>query len=233
MALSFVEYTGTGSLRNFAVPFPYLEREHVFVTVNGSPVVFSWLNASTVQTRTAPSSGAKVKVYRSTPKERPVVTFYNDQTMDVEHFNDGLRQALYVVQEMEDGGGGTIVTTIIEHLYGSWFYDLTVSLPYTPYGGEVLFVHPVVRKLTVPSGWSGSRATALVAPSQRAQTFSIYRDSVVIGSISFAVGSSSGVFSGSAVTIPEGSNLRIICTSEPDNLFRDVGLTLRLVGADA
>ncbi len=130
-----------------------------------------------------------------------------------------------MVQELVDGGAGnTFETIVIEHQYGSWFYDLAVSVPFTPYNGETLFVHPVVRNLSVPASWVGSKATALSAPAQTAQSVTIYKDNTTIGTITFPVGSKNGTFSGAATSIAAGMVLRVVGASNPDNLFRDVGL---------
>lgn len=232
MALSYVTYTGNGATKNFAVPFPYLDRSHVHITVGEEMPTFTWLNASTVSLATAPATGAVVKVFRSTPKEMPVVTFYNDQTVDVEHFNDGIRQALYVAQELEDLNGSVINQYVTDIVTGTWWYDVSVSIPYTPLKNEFVLVLPCVRDVEIPGGFSGSLAHAVTVPADRAQTFTILHDTTAIGSLAFAQGSTTGVFSGGGVSIPSGSLLRLQLTSEADSEFRDIGITLRMTSAD-
>ncbi len=234
MALSYATYTGDGVTNAFPIPFPYLEREHVYVIVGNTMPGFTWFNPQLIGINTGPPApGAAVKVFRSTPKEIPVVTFWNDQEVDVERFNDGLRQALYVAQELEDLNGSVIgqYTQIIAT--GAGWYDLSASIPYTPYQGELLFVHAAARTLTIPAGFAGSRAVAVTAPASTAQTLTIYKDTSPIGSISFPVGATSGTVTGSATVIPPGSSLRIKCSTPPDNVFRDIGITLSMIGTSA
>ena len=103
MPKSFVTYRGDGNTRTFAVPFPYLDRAHVQVRIGETIApAFSWLDAATLSLSTAPEQDAEVVVYRQTPVDKPTVTFFNNQAVDVEHFNDGIRQALYVAQESVD-----------------------------------------------------------------------------------------------------------------------------------
>lgn len=62
MALARVVYTqSTSGNKNFTVPFPYISRDHVKVTVNGAPASFTWLNTNTVQIDPAPAVGAVVE----------------------------------------------------------------------------------------------------------------------------------------------------------------------------
>ncbi|MCL8384162.1 phage tail fiber domain-containing protein [Xanthobacter aminoxidans] len=232
MALSYVTYTGDGVTKNFAVPFPYLEKSHVYPTVGDTMPAFTWVNAQTVSFAVAPSDGIGIKIFRSTPKVLPVVTFYNDQAVDVERFNDAIRQALYVAQELEDLSGSVINQYVSAIQTGAWWYDVSASIPYTPLKGEYVLILPVVRDVQVPANFSGSLAYAATAPAERAQVFSIMRDLTSIGTLTFAVGSSTGVFSGSAASIPAGAVLRVALTSEADSVFKDIGITLRTTRAD-
>lgn len=232
MALSYVTYAGDGSTTTFAVPFPYLDTSHVYVTVGDTMPAFTWINASAIALGFAPSAGVEVRIFRSTPKAIPVVTFFNDQAVDVEHFNNGLRQALYVAQELEDLSGSVIHQYVSQIQTGAWWYDISVSVPYTPLKGEYVLVMPVVRQVAIPGGFSGSLAFATTAPTDRTQVFNILRDMTVIGTLSFPAGSSNGVFTGGGVTLPAGSVLRIVLASEADSAFRDFGITLRTTSSD-
>lgn len=232
MALSYVTYTGDGVTKNFAVPFPYLEKSHVYPTVGDTMPAFTWVNAQTVSFAVAPSAGIGIKIFRSTPKVLPVVTFYNDQAVDVERFNDAIRQALYVAQELEDLSGSVIHEYVSTVQTGAWWYDVSVSVPYTPLKGEHVLVLPVVRDTTAPASWSGSTAYAVTAPADRPQSFKILKDTTTVGAVTFAVGSHTGVFSGAGGELPSGSILKLQLTSEADSVFRDVGLTLRMTSDD-
>jgi hypothetical protein len=68
MALTSVSYLGDGSNRLFSVTFPYLSKSNVKVFINGvEDTTFTWSTSSTIETTTAPSSGATVVVKRDTP----------------------------------------------------------------------------------------------------------------------------------------------------------------------
>ncbi|GLS23875.1 hypothetical protein GCM10007874_68960 [Labrys miyagiensis] len=57
MALSYANYEGTGTLKNFGVPSPYLSRQHVVVTVDSNIVAFTW--PDTLRPRQAPHGCAR------------------------------------------------------------------------------------------------------------------------------------------------------------------------------
>lgn len=233
MALTYVTYTGDGTTKVFPVPFPYLDKKHVYAAVDDALPAVTWLNDATLSFEVAPESGADIRIFRSTPKVIPVVTFFNDQAVDVEHFNDGIRQALYVAQELEDLSGSVINQYVSTVQTGAWWYDLTVSVPYTPLKGEFVLVTPLVRDVEIPAGFSGSKAHAVTAPADRAQVFNIMRDATVVGTVTFAAGSQTGTFSGGGVSLPANSVLRIVLASEADIVFRDMGITLRTTSNDA
>ena len=59
--------TGTGAKTNFTLPWPYLDKTHVSVTVNGVNTSFTWVDDSTIQISPAPVNGATVVISRTTP----------------------------------------------------------------------------------------------------------------------------------------------------------------------
>ncbi|MGZ3029693.1 phage tail fiber protein [Pseudomonas aeruginosa] len=103
MALARVTYTQSVSgNRNFSVPFPYLSRDHVQVTVNGAAVTFSWLSASSIQTTTAPAIGAKVEVRRVTERNSLLVDFADGSTLTESQLDLASKQNFYLSQEADD-----------------------------------------------------------------------------------------------------------------------------------
>lgn len=62
-----VEYTGNGSQTQFTVPFEFISRAYVFVTVNGVNTPFTWINDALIEITPAPAMGSLVRIYRSTP----------------------------------------------------------------------------------------------------------------------------------------------------------------------
>jgi hypothetical protein len=102
MALSFASYTGDGSNKNFAVPFPYISSEHVSVFVDGVEATFVWLNAGLVQTSVAPVNGSFVLVRRKTPNETAMVNFADASTLTESDLDLMTAQLLYIEQESAD-----------------------------------------------------------------------------------------------------------------------------------
>lgn len=108
MPFSYVTYTGDGSNRNFAVPYAYIAEDHVTVTVDGEEVTFTWLNASTVRTDTAPANATQVEVRRTTPKAEPLVDFEDASTLTESDLDLFSAQLLYIAQEAYDTLAGVI-----------------------------------------------------------------------------------------------------------------------------
>jgi len=102
MAYSYYNYTGNGSQTQFPVAFDYIRREHVLVTVAGSPATFTWVNSSTIQMDVVPANGTTVRVYRQTPLEAPLVDFTDGATLVATDLDTNAKQSIYSQQELED-----------------------------------------------------------------------------------------------------------------------------------
>lgn len=107
MALSYVNYTGDGSNRIYSIPFPYLDRSHIYVQVNGVDVTYAWLNDQTIQTISAPPNGAKVSVLRITPRDERLVDFVDASVLTEADLDLNALQTFYIVQEAVDIAGGS------------------------------------------------------------------------------------------------------------------------------
>ena len=102
MAYSYVVYTGNGSTTQFNVPFPYIRREHLAVSVNYTSTSFTWINDSTVSVSPAPVAGARVEVRRVTPVNAPLVDFADGSTLVAADLDTNNLQQTYVNQEQDD-----------------------------------------------------------------------------------------------------------------------------------
>lgn len=102
MSLSYTTYTGDGSTTDFAIPFGYLEEDHVAVLVDGSPVTFSFHNATTARCASAPANGTTIKVMRTTPIDVEEVEFTGGSTLTSADLERANRQAIYAAQEATD-----------------------------------------------------------------------------------------------------------------------------------
>lgn len=101
MASSFVFYPGDGVQTDWSVPFPYLDKAHVTVLVDGSTTSFTWVTDSTVRVSPAVASGHTILVQRTTP-DAPLATFSNTNNLTADNLTLAETQALYVAQEARD-----------------------------------------------------------------------------------------------------------------------------------
>lgn len=103
MAYSYVVYTGNGATTQYSVPFPYIRKEHVYVSINyNDTTAFTWVNASTIQMNSAPANGARVEVRRTTPVTAPLVDFADGSTLVAADLDTVNLQQTYVNQEQDD-----------------------------------------------------------------------------------------------------------------------------------
>jgi hypothetical protein len=120
MAFSYVLYTGNGSNRTFAVPFPYLERNHIRVKIDDVQVGYRWLSNGSIQTNSTPANGAVVEVRRFTPNVTPLVTFIDGATLTERDLNVLSVQALFMNQEAVD-----LAEELAEELENEFEEDIT------------------------------------------------------------------------------------------------------------
>lgn len=98
MSESRVQYTGTGTLTTFSVTFPYLDRTHVRVYVDGAPTPFTWDNDGTIRLASAPASGSVVTIQRQTPLQL-LIDFTDGSNLTADELDLAYRHNLYAAQE--------------------------------------------------------------------------------------------------------------------------------------
>ena len=99
--LSFVVYSGDGGTGPFAVPFPYLDRTHVAVKVDGVAATFTWLTDASIALDVAAPGGSAVEVRRSTPRS-PLVDFTDGSILTEADLDASALQQIYIAQEVVD-----------------------------------------------------------------------------------------------------------------------------------
>lgn len=102
MAYSKNTYPGTGAQTDFTVDFPYLDADHVGVTVDGASKSFTWVNASTIRISPAPAAGKAVVISRSTSRATRIASYTDLQMLNMAAMNADARQLFYVAQEAFD-----------------------------------------------------------------------------------------------------------------------------------
>jgi len=106
MPYSYTETVSSGSTNVFSVPFPYLDKTHVRVLVNGAltpPSSLMWTSENTVQLPDTPGSlaGKTIRVERVTPANGRIVDFKSGG-LSPRDINDADKQLLYISQEAID-----------------------------------------------------------------------------------------------------------------------------------
>lgn len=103
MPYSFVQYSASGSNAQFAITFPYINRDHVEVSIDGvEDAAFTFVSDTIIQTSTTPSALAVVDVRRVTPKATPAVDFSDSSVLTAGNLDILATQFLYLAQEAED-----------------------------------------------------------------------------------------------------------------------------------
>jgi hypothetical protein len=98
-----VFYDADGVSRDWTFNFPYLDRDHIKVYIDGTPYGdFVWMGTYSIRFNTIPSTGKKVKIARETPSASPIVTIADGSSLRAVDLNRAALQALYVAQEAED-----------------------------------------------------------------------------------------------------------------------------------
>lgn len=102
MANSYVQYTGTGSQTVYSVPFPYIDKAHVKVYVDGALVTnYSWTSTNVISFTPAPSSGVVIIIKRQTPSSA-LVDFTAKARWQTTDLNLAVKQSLYISEEAEE-----------------------------------------------------------------------------------------------------------------------------------
>lgn len=109
MALARVQYQQTVSgTTNFTVPFPYISKDHVKASVDGTDVTFTWVNNNTIKLSTAPAVGAIIDIRRETERVNLLVDFQDASTITEQQLDLAAQQTFYIAQEAFDATGGTM-----------------------------------------------------------------------------------------------------------------------------
>ena len=115
MATSRIYPNLTGTQTSFAIPFDYLSKEHIKVSVNGVLTTsFEFLSQGLISMDTAPTG--ELRVYRDTPSDASLVTWTDGSILLDSDLNLGNLQTLFVTQELQDN----LITTNVS---GNWDAD--------------------------------------------------------------------------------------------------------------
>jgi len=110
MTFSIDQYTGTGAQTTFTVHFPFISRDHVFVSVAGNPVTPVWLNDGLILLSPAPANGALVDIRRNSHQSGPLVDFQDAEVLTEVLIDLANTQAIYIAQEAFDASDVALVS---------------------------------------------------------------------------------------------------------------------------
>ena len=116
--MPFAQFTGTGdgTTTQFQIPFPYVKKDHIVVSlnqvantnftyVNDTTIVFSPLSSvatATQETSGAPKTGVEIIISRETPLLNALVDFVDGSTLTAADLDTAVLQLLYGLQEAKD-----------------------------------------------------------------------------------------------------------------------------------
>jgi len=100
------KYTADGSTQSFAVTFPFISREHVTVTADGTAATFTWVNNGQI-TITSPSSlsSEALIIKRNSSPTTLLVDFVDGSNLTESDLDLLATQMFYLAQENIDEGG--------------------------------------------------------------------------------------------------------------------------------
>jgi hypothetical protein len=112
MAFAIDTYTGDGSTTTFSVTFPYIEKAHVIVTVDGVTKTlttdYTFPTSSTITFTTAPSTSSTIKFTRSSNRTARLVDYQDGSTLTESTLDQDGNQSFYMAQEAIDVTEGTM-----------------------------------------------------------------------------------------------------------------------------
>ncbi|MBB4345208.1 phage tail fiber domain-containing protein [Rhizobium leguminosarum] len=111
MALAYAQSLGDGVTTIFTVPFPYISKTHVQVTVDGVAVAYTWLSPTSVQITPAPAVDKIVDRRRVTPRDTLLVDFVDGSTLVESELDLSALQVFYLAQESFDLGESSLGVT--------------------------------------------------------------------------------------------------------------------------
>ncbi|MEW6121301.1 MAG: phage tail fiber protein [Pseudomonadota bacterium] len=109
--------------RQIAVPFGFLAKEHITVTLDGETVPtsgYTWVSTGLLTLTTAPPVGVTRRVRRFTPRNSTLVSFAQGGPLPSRDLNTANLQSLYISQEIADEvvDAGDLVTDALDYVDG-------------------------------------------------------------------------------------------------------------------
>ena len=126
MASTLIIYQGTGSQTDFAVPFDYLKKSFVTVSLQGTPLTggdygdtgadYYFLDKTKIRLKTAPASGKLLTIRRYTSQTQRVSTFKDASVLKATDLDASQLQAFHIAAEARD----IINDALIQDKFDNW-----------------------------------------------------------------------------------------------------------------
>lgn len=127
MANTIITYTGTGNTHTYAVPFDYLAKKFIRVTLGEADVLtggnqtdsgadYYFVDKTTIYVKTAPASGQLITVRRYTSATDRVVSFKDASILKAKDLDSATIQTLHIAEEARD----VINDALIKDRDGNW-----------------------------------------------------------------------------------------------------------------
>lgn len=101
-------YTADGATKSYTIPFEYLSRSHVYISVDGNSVPYSYTHAYGITFDTAPVKNSIIIIERQTPYDEPFITWTDGTVLIADDLNAQLLQVLFVLQENQEALEGAL-----------------------------------------------------------------------------------------------------------------------------
>jgi len=115
MALTSATYSATAGQTDFAITFPYIEKTHVYVKIDGEDTAAFTVNTGTgnVVLNTGATAGQTVRIYRKTPGRTEaesvrLVDFQDGSVLTESDLDKITLQLLYLSQEAQETGSDSL-----------------------------------------------------------------------------------------------------------------------------
>lgn len=106
-------------------------------------------------------------------------------------------------------------------------YDVAAKTNGTLSANQIVMLFAPVRDMNIAAGFSGSRAISTVAATSSA-TFTIYKNLILIGTMTFAIGATTATFSvATSTTLTTSDYLEIIAPTTPDLTLANISITIK------
>ena len=126
MASTLIIYQGTGSQTDFAIPFDYLKKSFVTVSLQGTPLTggdygdtgadYYFLDKTKIRLKTAPASGKLLTIRRYTSQTQRVVSFKDASVLKATDLDASQLQAFHIAAEARD----IINDALIQDKFDNW-----------------------------------------------------------------------------------------------------------------